>query len=56
MEKDYRLVFIGDTQVGFIGLKGIFEELKSQKGMAESALKEMLVERVGQQKLYTQLR
>jgi small redox-active disulfide protein 2 len=47
MEKDYRLVFIGDTQVGLIGLKGIFEELKAQKGMAESDLKEMLVEKVG---------
>jgi small redox-active disulfide protein 2 len=44
-EKDYRLVVVGDTQVGFIGLKEIFEELKSQKVSSESALKEMLVER-----------
>lgn len=47
-EKDYRLVFIGNTQVGLIGLKEIFEGLKSQKGKPESQLKEMLVEKVGQ--------
>ena len=47
-EKDYRLVFVGNTQVGLIGLKEIFEELKSQKGKPESQLKEMLVEKVGQ--------
>ena len=46
-EKDYRLVFIGDTQVGLMGLKGIFEELKAQKGMTESDLKQMLVEKAG---------
>ena len=45
-EKDCRLVFVGDTQVGLIGLKEIFEELKSQRGTPESALKEMLVDRV----------
>jgi hypothetical protein len=45
-EKNYRLVFVGNTQVGLMGLKEIFEELKSQKGMPESALKEMLVDRV----------
>jgi len=45
-EKDYRLVVVGDTQVGLIGLKEIFEELKSQRGAPESALKEMLVDRV----------
>jgi len=45
MEKDYRLVVVGDTQVGLIGLKEIFEELKSQRGTPESALKEMLVGR-----------
>jgi small redox-active disulfide protein 2 len=44
-EKDYRLVLVGDTQVGLIGLKEIFEELKSQRGTSESALKEMLVGR-----------
>jgi hypothetical protein len=44
-EKDYRLVVVGDTQVGLIGLKGIFEELKNQRGTSESALKEMLVDR-----------
>ncbi len=47
MEKDYRLVFVGDTQVGLIGLKEIFEEIKSQRGKAESDLKQMLVEKVG---------
>jgi small redox-active disulfide protein 2 len=46
-EKDYRLVFIGDTQVGLMGLKGIFEELKAQKGMTEFDLKQMLVEMAG---------
>ena len=47
-EKDYRLVFVGNTQVGLIGLKEIFEDLKSQKGKPESQLKEMLVEKAGQ--------
>jgi hypothetical protein len=28
VEKDYRLVLVGNTQVGLIGLKEIFEELK----------------------------
>ena len=46
-EKDYRLVLIGNTQVGLIGLKEIFEELKSQRKESESALKEMLVEKAG---------
>ena len=46
-EKDYRLVLVGNTQVGLIGLKEIFEELKSQRRESESALKEMLIERTG---------
>jgi hypothetical protein len=46
-EKDYRLVLIGNTQVGLIGLKEIFEGLKSKRAESESALKEMLIERVG---------
>jgi hypothetical protein len=46
-EKDYRLVFMGNTQVGLIGLKDIFEELKTQKGKPESDLKQMLVEKAG---------
>jgi len=46
-EKDYRLVFVGNTQVGLIGLKDIFEELKTQKGKPESDLKQMLVEKAG---------
>jgi hypothetical protein len=47
LEKDYRLVFVGNTQVGLIGLKEIFEELKSQRKESESTLKEMLVEKAG---------
>lgn len=47
LEKDYRLVLIGNTQVGLIGLKEIFEELKSQRGKPESVLKEMLIEKAG---------
>jgi small redox-active disulfide protein 2 len=46
-EKDYRLVFVGNTQVGLIGLKDIFEELKTQKGRPESDLKQMLAEKAG---------
>jgi len=45
MEKDYHLVAVGDTPVGLIGLKEIFEELKNQREKPESALKEMLVDR-----------
>lgn len=44
MEKDYRLVFVGNTQVGLIGLKEIFDELKTQKDEPESVLIERLVE------------
>jgi hypothetical protein len=46
-EKDYRLVFVGNTQVGLIGLKEIFKELKNKRREDESVLKEMLVERAG---------
>ena len=46
-EKDYCLVLIGNTQVGLIGLKEIFEELKGQKRESESALEERLVEKAG---------
>jgi hypothetical protein len=46
-EKDYSLVLIGNTQVGLIGLKEIFEESKSQRRESESALKQMLVEKAG---------
>ncbi len=46
-EKDYRLVRVGDSQVGLIGLKGIFEEVKSKRNEAESVLKEMLLEKAG---------
>ncbi len=46
-EKDYRLVLVGNMQVGFIGLKGIFEGLKGQRKIPEADLKQMLVERAG---------
>ena len=46
-EKDYCLVLVGKSQVGLVGLKGIFEELKGRKGKPESLLKEMLVEKAG---------
>ena len=46
-EKDYRLILIGNTQIGLMGLKGIFEELKSQRGKPEADLKQMLVEKTG---------
>jgi hypothetical protein len=46
-EKDYRLVLIGNTQVGLMGLKEIFEEFKSQRGKPEADLKQMLVEKAG---------
>jgi small redox-active disulfide protein 2 len=47
IEKDYRLVFVGNTQVGLIGLKEIFEEVKGQRGNPESELKNLLVEKAG---------
>jgi hypothetical protein len=46
-EKDYRLVFVGNTQVGLLGLKEIFEEFRSQRGAPESELKQLLVDRAG---------
>lgn len=46
-EKDYRLVLVGRDQVGLVGLKEIFEELKPQRRKPESLLKELLVERTG---------
>ncbi len=48
MEKDHRLVLVGDMQVGFIGLKEIFEELKGERRKSETELKAILVEKVGQ--------
>ena len=44
-ERDYRLVLVENTQVGLIGLKEIFDELKSQRDIPESVLKDMLVEK-----------
>jgi hypothetical protein len=35
-EKDYRLVFVGNTLVGLIGLKTVFEELKDRRSESES--------------------
>ena len=46
-EKDYRLVVVGNTQVGLIGLKGIFEELKKERDKPEAELKLLLAEMVG---------
>jgi hypothetical protein len=46
-DKDYRLILVGNTQVGLMGLKTAFEELKDRRGESESALKELLVDRVG---------
>ena len=55
-EKDYRLVLVGNTQVGLMGLKGISEELKAQREMPESDLKQMLVEMAGKKELYPAIR
>jgi len=44
-DKDYRLIFVGNTQVGLIGLEEIFRELKNQREKPEPQLKEMLVEK-----------
>jgi len=46
-DKDYRLILVGNTQVGLIGLEEIFEEFRSQRGTPESELKQLLVERAG---------
>jgi hypothetical protein len=51
-EKDYRLVFVGNAQVGLIGLKEIFEELKNQKGKPGSDLKQMLVQKAEKKIIY----
>ncbi len=48
MEKDHALILVGDMQIGLVGLKGIFEELKNSRGTPEPELKAMLVEKVGQ--------
>jgi len=48
VEKDYLLVLAGNTQVNLIGLKEIFEELKNQRHVPESVLKERLVEKAAQ--------
>jgi hypothetical protein len=44
-EKDYRLVRVGNTQVGLIGLEGIFKELQTQKDKPESFLKGLALEK-----------
>jgi hypothetical protein len=53
-EKDYRLVLVGRDQVGLVGLKEIFEELKPQRRKPESLLKELLVERTGKKNYNTE--
>ena len=47
MEKDQSLILVGKMQVGLVGLKGIFEELKNSRGTPEPDLKAMLIEKVG---------
>ncbi len=47
-QKGYRPVLVGRAQVGLVGLKEIFEELRSQRRKPDSFLKEMLVEKVGE--------
>ncbi len=47
MEKDQSLILVGKMQVGLVGLKGIFEELKNSRSTPEPELKAMLVEKVG---------
>lgn len=46
-EKDYRLVLVGNTQVGLIGLKEIFEELKKERDKPEAEVKTLLAQKVG---------
>ena len=47
MEEDYRLIFVGNTQVGLIGLEEIFRDLKNQREKPEPELKEMLLKKAG---------
>ena len=47
MEKDQSLILVGKMQVGLVGLKEMFEEMKNARGTPEPELKAMLVEKVG---------
>ena len=47
IEKDYRLVLVGNTQVGLVGLKEIFEELKKERDKPEAEVKTLLTQKVG---------
>jgi len=47
IEDDYSRILVGNMQVGLTGLKGIFEELKSERMKPETELKAMFVEKVG---------
>ena len=47
IEKDYRLVLVGNTQVGLVGLKEIFEELKKERDKPEAEVKTLLAQKVG---------
>jgi hypothetical protein len=47
VEKDYRLVLVRNMKVGLIGLREVFEELKSERGRTEAELQAILVEKVG---------
>jgi len=46
-QEDYRLIRVGDAQVGLIGLGEIFEELRHRRTEPEAVLKELLVEKAG---------
>jgi len=46
-ERDYRLVLVGNTQVGLLGLKELFEELKNEKDKSDAFIKEKLIEKAG---------
>jgi hypothetical protein len=50
-EKDYQLIFVGNTQVGLIGLREIFEELKGHRKILETDLKQMLVEKAAKKNI-----
>jgi hypothetical protein len=52
-EKDYRLVVVGNTQIGLIGLKEIFKELKSQRGKTRICSKGDAGGAGGAEKLYS---
>jgi hypothetical protein len=48
MENDHTFILVGNMQVGLVGLKGIFEELKNARGVPEPELKTTLIEKAEQ--------